>query len=133
MSLADDIRGSIATMSDVLADLKVPVTHTPWIGQDGFGKDVFGTPVVRKVLVDRTRKPMYTKSGKMILTVATLTILDPVPNTTANPGQVRVNPIDPRDLFVLDDGTTAPIVKSGGFEDAGRQSPFVNEVTLGNV
>lgn len=132
MSLADTIRNGVATANTLTKDLQALVTHKPWIGQDGVGAEQYGTPVVHNALVDRTRKPLYTNSGKLVMTLATITILEPIVATVPNVGQIRVNPVDPRDLFILDDGTTGPIVKVNGFEDAGAApAPYLNEVTLG--
>lgn len=133
MSLADIVRSAVAIADSVTKPLQANVTFSAWIGQDGTGNDQFAAPVVLFALVDRTRKPFYTKTGKEILTLATVTFLDPVAPTAANNGQQRVNPVDPRDQIVLDDGVTAPIIMIKGFEDAGlgNGTPFLNEVTLG--
>lgn len=132
MSLADTVRNGVATANTLTKDLQATVTHKPWIGQDGAGAEQYGTPVMHNALVDRTRKPLFTNSGKLIMTLATLTILEPIPDTVPNSGQQRVNPVDPRDIFILDDGTTGPIVKAAGFEDAGAApAPYLNEITLG--
>lgn len=133
MSFADIIRQGVQIADALTVDLQVTVTHQAWIGQDGSGKDAFNAPVNRKALVDRAVKPMLTKEGKLIIVLATVTFLDPIPNTTPNANQQRINPIDPRDIITLDDGSTAPIQKCGGFEDAGTLSNFVNEVVLGNI
>jgi hypothetical protein len=132
MGLADIIRAGVAIAATVTRDLQAEVFHTAWIGQNGAGDDQFASPVTRHALVDRTRKPYFTKGGNLISIVATITFLDPIPDTAALSGQQRVNPIDPRDIIMLDDGVTAPIVRTGGFEDAGTKQPFVNEVALGN-
>lgn len=134
MGFSDIIRQGVAIADGLTVDLQATVTHQAWIGQSGSGVDIFAAPVTRKALVDRSRKPMYTNGGKLIVVLATLTILDPIPPTTPNAGQQRINPVDPRDVFTLDDGTTAPIQKAGGFEDAGAApAPFLNEIVLGNV
>src|SRR6266699_3335497 len=134
MGLADTIRTGVATANNVTATLQVTVLHKPWIGEDGYGKDVFvTTALARKALVSQDRKPLYTATGKLIMTTAYLAFLKPIPPTMPNTGQVRTNPVDPRDIFILPDGTTGPIVKSSGFLDAGTGKPFLNEVWLGEV
>lgn len=131
MALVDVVRSGVKIAAGLTRSFQATVTHAAWIGQAGSGADAFAAPVSRQALVDRTVKPLYAGSGKLIMVVASVTFLDPIPNTTPNPGQQRLNPIDPRDVITLDDGTTAPIVRSGGFEDAGQRTPFVNEVLLG--
>lgn len=132
MGFEDIVRSGVATLDALTKSMQAGVTHEAWIGQSGDGVDQFASPVTRQAFVDRTRKQVWT-NGRLITTVATLTFTSPIPNTSANPNQQRVNPVDPRDVFTLDDGTTAPIVKISGFEDAGVQAPYVNEVTLGIV
>lgn len=133
MSLADVIRSGVATIDSVTAPLQAAVVHRAWIGQNEYGDDVFATPVSRLALVDRTSKPMFTRGGQQIMTLATITFVHPVPPTTPNANQTRVNPIDPRDVLTMDDGATGPIIAIKGFEDAGlgAGTPFVSEVTLG--
>ncbi len=131
MALVDVVRNGVKIAANLTRSFQESVTHVPWIGQDGAGKDLPGTPVVRRALVDRTGRPVEISSGVLITIIATITFLDPIEATTANAGQTRVNPIDPRDNFILADGTTAPVVLGGGFNDAGTGSPFVNTVKLG--
>jgi hypothetical protein len=83
--------------------------HKAWIGEDGDGEDEFAAPVSRRALVDLTKRLRVTKGGRTVMTFATLTFLDPVPDTTPNAGKVRAQPIDPRDTLTLPDGGTAPI------------------------
>lgn len=131
MALVDVVRAGVAIANTITKSFQAVVTHQPWIGQSGSGVDIFAAAIPRRALVDRSRKAVNTSSGSLVMSVASLTFLDPVENTTANAGQQRTNPIDPRDIITLDDGVTAPIVKAGGFEDAGNLGQFVVEVTLG--
>jgi len=113
--------------------MKLNVTHEAWIGDDGQGADEFAAPVVRRALVDLTKRERATSSGRTVMTFATLTWLDPIAATTPNAGKTRENPIDPRDIFTLPDGGTAPIVQTGGFADSATGQPFVNDTILGSV
>jgi hypothetical protein len=131
MALVDVIRGAVATVSGVVASLQEVVTHNAWIGQDGAGTDLFAASVTRRALVDRTHRTHEGASGVLVSVFATLTFIDPIAATTANAGQQRVNPVDPRDEFILQDGQTGPTIVGGGFDDAGKGIPFVNTVQLG--
>lgn len=128
------LRDAIASiLSPEFESMKLDVRHHAWIGDDGQGADVFAPPVVRRALVDLTKRERATTTGRVVMTFATLTWLDPIPATSPNPGKDRINPIDPRDVFVLPDGGTAPIVQTGGFVDSATAQPFVNETILGSV
>lgn len=137
MALADVARKGVATALKITKSFQPAVTITPWIGQDGGGNDSYGTPVPyvagTGVLVDREMKQVPTTGGRIMVVQATIYFLVPIANTSANTGQVRSNPVDPRDIVKLDDGFTAPILSGGGFEDAGTQKPFVTTIRLGSL
>lgn len=128
MALVDIIRSGVAIASKTFESNKVNITHEPWIGQDGDGTDQYDTPVVRRAVADLTRKPRYTSSGTLALSVAMLTFLDPIAD---NGAPTRHEPIDTRDRLTLPDGTTGPIINIAGPLDSGTSRPFLNEVTLG--
>lgn len=131
MALVDVVRAGVKIASGVTKSFQDVVTHQAWIGQDGAGRDRFAAAVTRRALVDRTTRNAETSTDVLVTVVATLTFLDPVLPTTPETGQVRANPIDPRDIFTLTDGTTAPVVSGGGLQDAGAGVPFVSSVVLG--
>jgi hypothetical protein len=134
MGYEDILRSAIADiLSPEFESMKLNVAHHAWIGDDGEGTDLFADPVTRRALVDLTKRERNTSNGVTVMTFATLTWLDPIAATTANPGKDRQNPIDPRDKFILPDGGTAPIVQTGGFADSLTAQPFVNDTILGTV
>jgi hypothetical protein len=133
MALMDIIRTGVAIANKVVESVKCDVTFEPWIGQNGKGADQYGTPVTLRALVDPTKRQRFTQSGALVMTFATLTILDAVADTAANTGETREQPIDPRDIIRLPDGGTAPIVQTGGFTDPSTGRPLLNEVILGSV
>jgi hypothetical protein len=132
VSLVDVIAGAVQIANQVTTDLQDrTVMHSAWIGDDAYGTSAYASPVARKALVDLSTAPRYSKQGESIETKATLTFLDVIPPTQANAGAIRANPIDPRDIITLPDGTTGPIIRIGGFVNADTHLPFVCEVTLG--
>jgi hypothetical protein len=134
MGYEDLIRSSVADiLSPQFESMKLDVVHEAWIGDNGQGADAFAAPVIRRALVDLTKRQRFTAAGAVVMTFATLTWLDPIPATTPNAGKVREQPIDPRDVFRLPDGGTAPIVQTGGFTDSATGQPFVPETILGSV
>jgi hypothetical protein len=60
--------------------------------------------------------------------VTLITIIGPV---TANGAPNRDEPVDPRDKFVLPDGTSGPIVDVNGLLDPSTGRPYLYEVALG--
>jgi hypothetical protein len=134
MALIDILRNGVQSIaSKALDSFKGNVTLTPWIGTDGRGGNSYGTPVTLRALIDPTKRTRYTGSGVLVMTYATLTFLDPIADTSANSGETRQQPIDPRDKIVLPDGGTAPIVQTGGFMDPLTSRPIDSETILGSV
>lgn len=124
------LRTGVALASDLTRSLQATVTIAAWNGQDLRGKNTHATAVPYAALVEMTRKQKYTSTGKLVMTLAVITILDPVADTMATG---RMNPIDPRDIVTLPDGQTQPIVDIKSFVDAGLNRPFYNEITLGET
>lgn len=133
MALIDIIRSGVKIASNVTQSLKGTVTWTPWIGEDGEGADVFGSPIELLALIDPKQERRMTTGGTLVMTFATLTILDPITAVTPNAGFERFGAIDTRDKLVLPGGGTAPVVEAGGFLDAGTSVGFIGEITLGVI
>lgn len=133
MALVDIVRNAIGIANTVTKSLRVPVTYRAWIGADGRGRDEFASALTVMALVDQTVKEQQSATGRVVMTFAVLTILDPIADTTPNAGYTRDQPIDARDVFELPGGSTAPIVGVNGFLDAGTERGFYQEVTLGTV
>jgi hypothetical protein len=127
-SLVDSLVQGV--VNPLTKSFQASVTHLRWIASDGFGEESYASPVSRVALVDRTVKEYRTGSGKLVQTMAVLTFIDPIlPHGATG----RTEAVDPRDIFVLDDGATAPIVDIGAFENADSLRPFVTIVTLGKA
>jgi hypothetical protein len=135
------IRNAVASiLSPQFETMKLDIQHRAWIGSDGRGGDLYATAVSRRALVDLTRKRSYTRDGRvggggagtglLVMTVATLYFLDPIP---AQGAAGRQEPIDTRDIIELPTGLTAPILEVGGFADSGTSQPFVYKVVLGRT
>jgi hypothetical protein len=132
MSLVDTIANAVAIADTVTHDLQdQTVVIIPWTGEDVFGTTTYDDPFPAAALVELSSKPSFSASGQLIETKANVTFLRPVPPTAALAGQTRTNPIDPRDIIILPDGTTGPIIRIGGFVNAQTHRPYMSEVTLG--
>lgn len=128
------IRDSIAgIMVPQLASMNITVQHEAWVGDDGRGADEFAAAVARQALLEVKQEQVYTRSGTLATSMATLIFLSTIEDTTPNTGKQRLQPVDPRDRITLPDGTVAPIIDAAGFIDSGTERPFVNEVKLGFI
>ena len=133
MAIVDRIRNGVAKINTKTASLQATVQHVAFLSEDGKGKKAYAAPVPIQALVQPKVKQYHTHSGKLVQTLAILTILEPV---TPNGAAGRTEPIDPRDIFILDNGVSSPQIESdSALEDAGlgNMTPFLNIVTLGKV
>lgn len=133
MALADVLRKQVANLSKIVDSFKGNVSFYAWIGQNGAGTDEYAAVVTVRAVISMKKEQRYTASSGLVMTHATLTVLDGIADTTANTGQVREQPVDPRDKFILPDGSTAPVVDSGGPMDPSTSRGFINKITLGTV
>lgn len=127
------LRSGVATIKKTTESLQPIVLLNQWTGQDVYGKATFshgegrvGSPY--KVILNQ--QPMLHKdsAGQVVAVAAYAAFLEPVvPNNALN----RINPIDPRDIITLPDGTTGPIIEVKGFIDAGTDKPMFSEVWIG--
>jgi hypothetical protein len=89
---------------------------------------VYAPSIYVPAIVDMSLRDIRSPAGQFVTTRAYIMLLEPLPEEgTAE----RHEPIDERDIFVLPDGTTGPIVQTGGFVDAGTSLPFYHEVWIG--
>lgn len=121
MALADILRNGVKTASKIVESLKCNVTWVHVTTRDGSGTVTATSTSTVRALVDRSKKQIFTSSGVLATLDATLTFVDPI------------GAVDPDDVFTLPDGTTSPIVDTGGFVDPSTGRSFVNEVKLGTI
>lgn len=128
MDLPAIIRGAVGIAKDITLSAHVTVTHKVWISQAQDGSPTF-TSKQRVALVERKVRLVKDASGRLVQSTAAVYLLEQVaPTSTTSP---RSNPIDPRDVFVLPDGTVGPIVAIDGFFDGGTAVPYYSRVYLG--
>lgn len=128
MGLSDIVRSGIATANSLTANLQDEVLHEPWIGNDKFGKPMYGIGVSRPALVERKAANRFGNNGQVIVQNAQVTFIYPIsPNGAAR----RQEPVDPRDRITLPDGWTGPIVNVQGLVDPSTGLPYMTEVSLG--
>ena len=128
MGFEDVIRTGVATAASVTASLQVVVQHASWIGVRGQGEPLFTAFIGRRALVEQKASSLRNASGETVVSRAKLTLLDPIVRQGADG---RREAIDPRDLFILPDGTTGPILAVNGLLDPSTGLPYLLEVYLG--
>lgn len=136
MSLRNILFNAVATINTVTKDVHSPVIHRAWIGQDGYGKPVYASPTLGsdglplRGIVDLKQRLRNLDSGRVVMTKAHIVFTEPVP-VNGTPG--RSEPIDKRDLIILQDGTTGPIADVDGFIDRATGHPYFSQVWLGSL
>lgn len=130
MSLDAIVRAGLATAKKITADLQVDVTHAAWTGVDGYALPTFASAITRKAIVERRQRIIRTTSGETVMSRATVLFLEPIKKNGASG---RTEPIDPRDVITLPDGTTGPIVDVNGLMDPTTDRPYYAEVFIGDV
>lgn len=128
MSLADVLRKGVATARKITLPLHVSVQFSAWIGQDGNGNPTYAAPRVLKALVNREVMNVKTDNGQFIKSTAQIYFLEEV---TPNGAAERIEPIDLKDIIIMPDGVTGPILKVDGFFDGGTSVPYYSQVYLG--
>lgn len=140
------IRSIPAIAHNVFSQIEGTVKHAAWLRQNGEGDQIFGTrrdgvdiynhdPLKPGVAVERTCIIEYeTKprdvNGRQVISYAHLIFL--VPFEAAPWVSDRRDPIDPRDVIILPDGKSGPIIDSDkGLIDAETKKPYFVEVWLG--
>lgn len=132
MGLRDIVRGGVATAKGVLggpSGLLDGVTHEAWTGQDGYGKPTYATGLPYEAFVEYRRELDRVVGAEEIIQLASVMILEPIPDTVATG---RQNPLDPRDRITLPDGRTGPILEFKGVSDPSTTKPYFFEIVLGD-
>lgn len=149
MALNDTFRGVVTTISGIFDSMKMDVKHAAFIGQDGFGKITYGQRVdgilaasfdplspgvytTRRCIVDTSQKTREI-NGRIVMTFAHIMLLEPIEDNGEG-GVGRQEPIDMRDVFVLPNGATGPVVdlKDPALDPATNHAYFY-EVWLGAI
>lgn len=128
MGLRDVIASLITVADNVTKDLQPTVQHRAWRGQDVRGKADLAPAVPYQALVEKINRRMVTPNGVEQHVNYYVAIIGPVAATSAPD---RQNPVDTRDVFIMPDGATGPIVDYRGLLDSYTNAPYLSEVWLG--
>jgi hypothetical protein len=131
MGLGSVIRNAVANVDAITGGedgLQVSITHRAWTARDKYNKPTYASAVTRKAVMKSLQRMIRTTGGQEVLARASLTFLTPI---TANGAEGRREPVDPRDLITLPDGTTGPILDVTGTVDPETDAPYALKVILG--
>ena len=148
MSLNSLIRNMVGVANNITADLQDTVTHAAWIRQDGMGTPIYGRRVngldiysndptsghvaIERECVVELKQRVREVQGRNVVTQAHLTFVHEIEPIEVH-GSERKNPVDPRDVIVLPDGTTGPVVDVVGVWNSETQRFYATEVWLGDL
>jgi hypothetical protein len=120
MGLADTVRAGVALANRMTKTLQATVTLEKFQSQDDYGNEVFLAPRKYTAIVEIRIRDRQTQSGQLVTTRASVFFIQPV-----------IGGVHTRDRLTLPDGTSGPIVDSGGLVDAETSQPFYHEVWIG--
>jgi hypothetical protein len=120
--LADIIRSGIATADSITSTLQADVLHYRYSEAtvDDSGKITWGSPHQRKAVVEHARTHQRDKEGREVLSDTQLTFPRPFD-------------VDPRDRFVLPDGTgDGPPNRVAGVVDPVTKKVYMIQIWIGS-
>lgn len=122
MGLADIVRGGIVVADSLTATLQVDVAHYPYseANVDDSGKVTWGSPHLRKAIVEHAKTHQRTKEDREVLSDTQLTF-------------PRSFDVDPRDRFVLPDGSgDGPPNRVAGVVDPLTKKVYMVQIWIGS-
>lgn len=132
MSLAGILRNGVKTIDKITGGaaggMQASVTIKYWTDEDSHGAATYGKTLKTTAIVDQTIMLRRASNGEMIMTKASVIFpreLKPIGGTRR-----QAEPIDPRDVIILPDGTTGTIVSAGAPVAGETSKPYFSEVLL---
>jgi len=119
MGLLNAVRSAVAIANTVTADLQPEVTHEVYLYSDGAGKRIYEAAVSRPAIVIKKLRMVRSPQGELVMSTSQVVFLDPTIEVSLS------------DRITLPDGTTGPILGTGGFVDRETGGLILTEVYLG--
>jgi hypothetical protein len=132
MSLSTIIKSGIKIADTQTKSVQSTITLKAWIGDDGYGAQAYASAVALRAVVEQKNRPYMTAAGETVTITAQVTIVGPVAPTSPKVGETRQNPVDPRDIIVLPDGSTRPIVLINALINPDTNAPYMVQISLGS-
>lgn len=120
MSLLTILRSGVKIVDTVTKSLQPFVTVIRCTGYASDGPQ-YGPSITRRAIVEYKDQLVKTHSGDLVQSRASVTFVD-------QGFTVGIN-----DKLILPDGSTGPILDTGGFADAVTGYPIVGEILLGSL
>ena len=127
MALIDVFRNAVKIADKVTKSVQSTVTVTRVTARDGEGNITASSRATLVAVVDMRNASVRNREGIVVVARATLDFLDVAAILAATGGRG----FDYDDEFVLQDGSTGPVVSLGGFMDAGTGKPLATTIYLG--
>ena len=127
---ADLVANGVALADRLTGTLQVNVSYEPWIGQNAFGDYEYGPAQFLPAIVERQSKMVIDLQGQEIRAEHVINILRPV---SANGANGRDEPIDARDKFTLQDGSTGIIASVETLLNPVTNAGYYHIVSIGKV
>lgn len=128
MGFADIVRSGVATANRLTASLQVSVQHEAWIGTGDYAAPQYAEPASRPALVEMKQRERRLATGEVVVQVASVTIVGPLP---AEGSEGRREPLDPRDRITLPNGYVGRIIDVRGLADPKTGQPYLYVVAVG--
>ena len=127
MSLLDIVRSAVKIADEVTKPLQPEVQFQHYASSNYQGDKGGGSLVKLRAIVEWKQQQVRNREGIVSISRAYVMFLDVGKLAAATGGEN----IDDKDLIILPDGTTGPILNMTGFVDAGTGNAIATEVYLG--
>lgn len=128
MSFANLVKNGVALANSLTSALQVGVTYRAWTGITAMGDYTYADPITVQALVEFKQQLVVDFSGNEVVSMHTINILQPI---SGNGAEGRTEPLDPRDLFTLPDGSTAKMATSETLVNPQTNAGYYHIVKLG--
>jgi len=125
---ADLVSSGVALANQLTGTLQDTVQYQAWVSQDTFGDYVYADAITLKAIVERKQDLVMDYEGQEIVSSHVISLLTPLPD---NGAAGRSEPIDPRDLFTISDGTSGRILSVETLMNPVTSAGYFHVVKLG--
>jgi hypothetical protein len=125
---ADLVTKGVALANQLTSTLQVGVSYQAWTGISAMGDYTYAAPVTVQALVEFKQELVVDYAGNEVVSMHTVNILEPI---AGNGAEGRTEPLDPRDIFTLPDGSSAKMATSETLINPVTDAGYYHVVKLG--